>query len=178
MRRRTTPSAPVGALVAALVVAASSLVACGKQEFADRTAQVSVDGDVATFEVDSCGLDEQTLFVVGRSDGGRILQAVVGLEADLETGVPASSGLTVGLGIGGIEVGAFGAESWERQGRTGPPPGRITSARLRGSRIQLAGDAVALDAEGDPATTATTDAGEVHPFSLDARCDEQGDGAP
>lgn len=152
-----------------LVALAPLLAGCGKEEFRDRSAQVTVDGRAATFELDSCGLDEQTLFVVGRTDGGRVLQAVVGLEADLETGVPASSGLTVGLGVAGVEVGAFGTEAWERQGRTGAPPGRITSARLRGSRIQLAGDAVALDAEGAPAGSGE----DLHPFSLDARCDEQ-----
>lgn len=157
--------------MAATAVVLLLLAGCGKDDFPDRSARVTVDGDLATFQVDSCGLDEQTLFVVGRTDGGRILQAVIGLEDDLETGVPDSSGLTVGLGVGGIEVGAFGPEAWERQGRTGSPPGAITSARLRGSRIQLAGDAVALDAEGAPAGPGE----DLHPFSLDARCDEQDD---
>ena len=164
--RRPTSTPWVAAAALALV-----LVGCGKDEFPDRTARVTVDGDLATFQVDSCGLDEQTLFVVGRTDGGRILQAVVGVEDDRETGVPDSSGLTVGLGVGGVEVGAFGPEAWERQGRTGPPPGTITSARLRGSRIQLAGDAVALDADGSAAGSGD----DLHPFSLDARCDEQDD---
>ena len=54
-----------------------------------------------------------------------------------------SSGLT--FSDDGISLAAFGAESWSRRRAPGAPPGSITSARLRGSRIQISGDAVPVD---------------------------------
>lgn len=154
-------------VAAAVLVVSAVLAGCGRGEFEDRTARVDVGGRTTTYSLDACGLDGETLFVVGRSEGGRVLQAVVGLEADRETGVPDSTGLSVSEGD--VDLTAFGPEAWARRGEAGEPPGRVTSARLRGSRIQAAGRVVAVDADGVPAVSG--DGGTT--FSLDARCDEQ-----
>ena len=163
LRRPVRRGRTAGVLSASLL-AAALLAGCGRHEFADRTAQVDLDGRVTTFDLDDCGLDGSTVYVVGQSSGGGVLQAVLGVAADESTGVPRSSGLT--FGVEGQPWAAFGAESWTRRGESGPAPGTITSARLRGSRIQLAGEVVAVDDEDHP----TTPARRV-PFSLDARCD-------
>lgn len=152
----------LAAVLAGLILAAG----CGRNEFKDRTAKVTVDGRATSYQVDSCGLDGSTLFVVGRASSGDVLQAVVGLGADAKTGVIASTGLT--LTYEGADLAAFGAESWARRGQTGEPPGRITRSTLRGSRIQVAGRLAPVDADGSP-TAGGTDAD----FSLDARCDDQ-----
>lgn len=153
---------------AAVLSAVTALVlsGCGKDTFADKTAKVSVDGRTTTYDIDSCGLDGATAFILGRTTGGVVLQAVVGVEEDGTTGVPASSGLT--LVDDDLELAAFGAESWERRGEIGLPPGSVTSARIRGSRIQAAGRLVAVDEQGRP-LPASSDAGR--PFTFDARCD-------
>ena len=164
----------LGALVA-------GLVSCGGDDFEDRTARVTIDGRTSTFQVDSCGLDQQTVFVVGRTDGGATLQVVVGvtfpdaatndgLPADEaavpdEKAVPAATGITVD--VGGTVWEAFGAEAWTRRGKTGPAPGTITSARVRGARIQADGELVELDADQLPVVQAVPVS-----FTLDARCDE------
>jgi hypothetical protein len=156
--------------VAVLVVVVSAgLGGCGRDEFEDRTAVVTVGGSRQTYAIDACGLDDRTLFLVARADDGAIVQGVVGLERDLETGVPASTGITVDLDPTSEQtrVAAFGAESWERRGSVGPPPGSISSARLRGSRIQFAGEVVPVDAKDVPIP-----GGEAERFSVDARCDE------
>ncbi len=146
-----------------------SAAACTREPgFEDRTARVTVDGETTTFQVDGCGLDGTTVFVLGRTDDGDVLQAVVGVEADGATGVPASTGLTVTEAD--VPVAAFGAESWARRSEEGPPPGDITSARVQGARIQAAGDAQPLDINEQP-----TSADPV-PFSFDARCDQRDDG--
>lgn len=152
------------AFLVALVLASGVASGCSREPaFEDRTARVTVDGDTTTFEIDSCGKDGETVFVVGRTTDGAVLQAVVGVEDDGETGVPASTGLTV------TEVdrpvSAFGEEAWARQRETGAPPGEIRTARVRGARIQAAGEAQPVDVAGDP-----TSADPV-PFTLDARCD-------
>ena len=100
------------ALVLALVVGAAS--GCSREPaFEDRTARVALDGDTTTFQVDSCGRDGETVFVVGRTDDGAVLQAVVGVEDDGETGVPASTGLSVTEVD--LPVSAFGEEAWARR---------------------------------------------------------------
>jgi hypothetical protein len=159
---------PTARAVAAAVVAAAALgsAGCGREPaFEDRTARVTLDGETTTFEVDSCGRDGETVFVVGRTDEGAVLQAVVGVEDDGETGVPTSTGLTV------TEVdrpvSAFGEEAWARQGEEGAPPGEVRSARVRGARIQSAGDAQPVDVTGEP-----TSADPVA-FTFDARCDAE-----
>lgn len=147
----------------------AATVGCSREPaFEDRTARVTVDGETTTFQVDGCGLDGTTVFVLGRTDDGEVLQAVVGVEADGETGVPASTGLTVTQSD--PPVAAFGAEAWARRRQDGPAPGTITSARVKGARIQSAGEAQPTDIDEQPTSAA------VVPFSLDARCDERDDG--
>lgn len=160
------------ALAATLLAAAVGLVGCARGEFEDRTAVVQVGGQRDTYAVTSCGLDRQTVFLVARADGGAVLQAVVGLEDDDAAGIPASTGVTIDADLTSEEtrVAAFGAEAWARRGSTGPPPGTIGSARLRGSRIQVSGDAVPVDADDRPRPD-----GEPVAFSVDARCDEADD---
>lgn len=133
--------------------------------FEDRTAQLTLDGDTTRFTVDDCGKDGETVFLVGRSDDGAVLQAVVGVEDDGETGVVTSTGFT--LTELPEPVAAFGDESWARQGETGAAPGAVASARVRGARIQAAGDAQPVDVAGDPTS------GDPVPFRLDARCDAE-----
>ncbi|MGN6695411.1 MAG: hypothetical protein ACTHN0_14640, partial [Aquihabitans sp.] len=82
-------------LVALVAVLGAGLIGCSKNEFEDRTAVVRVGGAMQTYEVESCGLDEQTVFVVGRADDGAIVQGVMGLKKDDKTGIPASTGITV-----------------------------------------------------------------------------------
>ena len=159
----------VAAVAGSALLVASALAGCAKDEFEDRTAVVRVGGSSQTYQVDACGLDGETAFVVARADDGAIVQGVLGLEDDDATGIPASTGITVDLdpSSGATRVAAFGAEAWERRGSTGAPPGSIASARLRGSRIQFSGDVVPVDASDVPVPD-----GEAQPFSLDARCDE------
>lgn len=145
------------------------LAGCGREPgFEDRTARVIIDGDTTTYEVDGCGLDGQTVFVLGRADDGRVLQAVVGVETDGQTGVTASTGMSVTDGKD--PVSAFGAEAWARRGRDGEAPGAISSARVRGARIQASGRAQRTEPGGHP-----TAAGAVA-FTLDARCDQRDGG--
>jgi len=155
-------------LIAVLAVSAG-LAGCAKGEFEDRTAVVAIGGSSQTYQVESCGLDGETVFVVARADDGAVVQGVMGLEDDDKIGVPASTGITVDLDPSSEDtrVAAFGAESWERRGSTGEPPGSVTSARLRGSRIQFSGEVVPVDAEDVPVPNGTPQR-----FSLDARCDE------
>lgn len=152
-------------MVAVLVL---SSVGCSRKEFPDRTATVEVDGRTSRFDLASCGLDDTTVFVAGSSEDGDVLQAVVGVEEDdLETGLPAFTGVTVSDGPD--ERGAFGAGAWAARERPGDAPGSILGARIRGARIQVTGRLVALDEAGNP----TGDDGSGVPFSLDARCDER-----
>jgi hypothetical protein len=157
------------ALAALVVLVVTGAVGCAKDDFADRSAVVTIGGSRQTYDVESCGLDEQTVFVVARADDGAILQGVMGLEDDDKTGVPASTGVTVDLDPSSPDtrVAAFGAEAWERRGSTGSPPGSIASAKLRGSRIQFSGDVVPVDADDVPIPD-----GKAERFSVDARCDE------
>lgn len=159
-------------LLAVALLVVGSAAACGRGDFEDRTAVVELGGGRETYEVDACGLDEQTIFLVARSPGGAVVQAVVGLEDDDATGVVESTGLTIDLDPDSADtrVAAFGEEAWARRGRSGTPPGTIASARLRGSRIQLSGEVVDLDALDRPVAGR-----DPQPFSVDARCDLQDD---
>lgn len=150
-----------------------SLAGCGRNEFPDRTARVRVGPRLTTFQLESCGLDGATVFVVGRSAGGAVLQAVVGVADDRRTGVLGSTGLTVvdGPDEGAGAVAAFGAEAWGRRGEAGREPGRIASARVRGSRIQVSGDVEPVDGDDRPPASSTAETAATEPFSLDARCD-------
>ena len=149
-----------------------ALAGCSKSEFEDRTANIKVGGSQQQYEVESCGLDGRTVFVVARADDGAIVQGVMGLRKDDQTGIPASTGITIDLDPSSDEtrVAAFGAEAWERKGSSGKAPGSISSAKLRGSRIQFSGTAVPVDADDVPVPN-----GEPQTFSLDARCDDAED---
>lgn len=160
------PRRPLAALAVLLVAAG----ACGREPaFEDRTAEVTLDGRTTTFTIDTCGLDGRTAFVVGRSDDGDVVQAVVGVEDDGETGVPASTGISV-IADDGSAHAAFGAESWTRRGGEGDPPGAIDSARVRGARIQAEGRAEPVDGDDRPT------GGEAVDLVLDARCDADDEG--
>lgn len=149
-----------------LLVALVGGAACSREPaFADRTARVTVDGETTSYDIDGCGLDGTTVFVLGRTDEGEVLQAVVGVEPDGETGVPTSTGISVTDGA--VPVTAFGDEAWDRRGETGEAPGQITEARVRGARIQASGQAQPADVTGRPTSGAPV------PLSLDARCDER-----
>ncbi len=168
------------------MLGAGTTSGCGRSEFEDRTAQLTVGDVTSTLELDSCGLDGSTIFVVGRGPGNVVLQAVVGLADDGETGVAASTGLTVDGGrwvqespnsaVLADALGASGAESWERRGQSGRVPGSITSAVLRGARIQVAGRLEPLDASTGLPIAASVDQARPVPFRLDARCDETSSG--
>ena len=157
------------AILATAVVAVSGLVGCGTDEFADRSAVVKLGGSTVPYDVSACGLDGQTVFVVAEAPDGALLQGVMGLEEDDKTGIPESTGVTVDLdpATDDSRVAAFGPEAWERRGSTGPPPGSIASARLRGSRIQFSGTVVPVDADDQP-----VGGGDGQDFSVDARCDQ------
>ncbi len=151
-------------------VLVAGAVGCSREQFEDRTAVVTVDGDVVNFQVDSCGLDEDTLFVVGRSKRGEVLQAVVGLEGDGATGDPAATGFTVD--VGPDTYAAFGPRSWSRRSGRGEAPGSITEARLRGSRIQVTARAESVEAEGAPLAAPGPSVADVR-VEMDARCDQR-----
>lgn len=160
-------------LAISVAVPAAGLAGCAKSEFEDRTANIAVGGSSQTYRIDSCGLDGETVFLVARSDDGAIVQGVMGLEDDDRTGIPESTGLTVDLDADSEDtrVAAFGAEAWERRGSSGPPPGSISSAKLRGSRIQFSGTVVPVDADDAPVADGRSDS-----FSVDARCDAVDEG--
>lgn len=158
---------PTLLLPAVGIIVALVLASCGKDDFPDRQAIVEVDGRSTTFqlEVETCGLDGDTVFVLGHADGGAVLQAVVGVDPDDPTDAePAASGITVSDGP--IDLGAFGADAWKRRGEEGDAPGVVTDVAIRGARVQLEGEAVELDDTGQPSGTER----EAR-ISLDARCD-------
>lgn len=159
---------PLVAAPAAILLVAGSAGCAREPTFDDRTALVTVDGESTTFTVDGCGIDGTTVFVLGRADDGEVLQAVVGVEADGETGVPRSSGITTTEGE--RRLTAFGDEAWTRRGESGDAPGEITAARVRGARIQARGRAQPVAVDGTP-----TSADPV-PIVFDARCDERDEG--
>ena len=155
-------------LVAGLLVIT---IACGDQEFEDRTAKVTLGSRTITYEVDSCGLDGDTAFVVGATPGGSVVQAVIGVADEDGTGVPEATGLTIYED--NVTLGAFGSEAWSRRGESGIAPGEITDASVPGSRIRAGGTAIPLTDEGtlsDPGGTAEDQVGQVE-FTFDARCD-------
>lgn len=167
MRRRLADAPRTLARVALAVAVA--VAGCGREpSFPDRVARVTTDGRTIEFELDSCGLDGQTAFLVGRTESGATLQAVVGVEPDGETGVPDSTGITVQ--DFDTPLSAFGDEAWARRGETGPAPGSIETARIRGARIQASGRAAVVDGDEVP-----TGDGLVA-IGLDARCDADDEG--
>ncbi|HEU5151876.1 MAG TPA: hypothetical protein VFU19_15370 [Iamia sp.] len=153
--------------LAPALVLLGALAGCGREPaFPDRTARVTVGGRTTTFTVDACGLDGQTFRLAARSESGAVLQATVGVESDGETGVPRSTGFTL-FGWDTVDLAAFGDEAWARRGGEGEAPGEVETARIRGARIQAAGEAAVVDADEVP----TGD--QVLAVSLDARCDAE-----
>lgn len=175
----------LAAVIALAVVA--TVPGCSRKEFVDHTAKITVDGRTTTFTVDSCGLDRRTVFVVAHAPGGGVLQAVVGVRQDHKTGVTDRTGLTVTSSSGwtttapnegvirSVTLAAFGPGAWQLRKGTGRAPGQITSARVRGSRIQVAGSLVQLD-DQDQVVTPVTGEPRRYPFTLDARCDAKDQG--
>lgn len=145
------------------------LTGCGREEFPDRRALVDVDGRRVVYEFDegTCGLDEDTIFLLGRAEDGGVLQAVVGLDESGRAD-PGATGITVSDGAS--DLGAFGPRSWDLRGGPGDPPGEISDASLRGARIRIVGTMQRLDPSGTPMAD-----GEAVPVDLDARCDEADD---
>ncbi len=166
---RARAAVAASALVVAVAMA-GVLPGCSRDGFEDRTATVTVDDTTASFTLDACGLDDDTLFVVGRSDDGSILQAVITLDDDGETGQPEGTGATFDLDA--ESFAAFGERAWELREGTGPAPGRISWAHLRGARIRAAGEAAPVDDDGRALAGSGAD---LVPFELDARCDERDD---
>ena len=158
-------------VVVGIVVLGAALVGCGRDDFEDRTAVVTLGGGDQRFSVDACGRDGETVFVVARADDGAVAQVVLGLDP-ADAGVPSSSGITVDADPATTDtrVAAFGVASWDRRGGAGDPPGAIEAAALRGARIQLSGEVVPVDGEDRPVP-----GGASTRFSFDARCDEQDD---
>lgn len=168
--RSRTPVGRRAVLVAVSVLGVGLLAGCGGEDFPDHTAYVEIDGHRRTFALDpgTCGLDDDTAFVLGRSEGGAVLQAVVGVDPETGEGVPALTGITVSDGPG--DLAAFGEGAWRRREGSGDPPGTVERSGVRGSRIQLEGRAIPVDAEGRPVPSSSTRA-----IELDARCDEATD---
>lgn len=155
--------------VARFVVVAVALVAvgCTEDRFEDHTAVVVVDGVTTTFTLDTCGLDDTTVFVVGRSTGGAVLQVVMGVnEDDHEEAIPDLTGISVTDGEGDRQ--AFGPDAWLVRDESSPAPGRIDEARVRGARIQVEGAFETSAPSGTPGDTP----GSPTPFTFDARCDQ------
>lgn len=156
--RRLAPIALVALLAAS---------GCGREpSFPDRTARLTVGDRTTTMVVDACGLDGQTFRLAARAETGEVLQAVVGVESDGETGVPRSTGITV-FGFDQVDLSAFGDEAWARRGQPDAAPGTIETARIRGARIQASGEAAVVDADEEPIGD------QLLAFSLDARCDAE-----
>ncbi len=151
-------------LTLALVTALLASGCSREPAFEDRTARVTWGDRTVTFQVEACGLDGGTVYVVGRTDSGAVLQAVVGVEADGETGVPESTGITV-FDFDVTDVTAFGDEAWARRGETGEAPGEVETARVKGARIQASGTGVPTGDDGRAA------GGEAQALRFDARCD-------
>lgn len=152
-------------MVAIVVLAMVGLAATGCRQPPgppDDTAVVELDGARYRIQLDSCGRDGATVFLVGSGDGAA-LQAVVGLDAK-RRGLLASSAVTLDRPGGVPQVGAFGAESATRRGGIGRPPGRVERASLRRDRVRLEAEVEELG-DGQAATGR-----RVGTLTLDARC--------
>jgi hypothetical protein len=147
------------------------------------TALVTVDDRDLTIELESCGRDGGTVFVLGEGDGA-VLQLVLEVEGadepDLSDDDGEDGGVTVldgGVGFSlvfeeGEAIGAFGERAAEGAGVPGGPTGSIASARIDGSRIRVSGQADVLDAAnqgtGEPGGRVSIDANCPDPSDLQA----------
>src|SRR5699024_2898472 len=138
---------------------------------ADHTARVEIGGRKSPFTLESgtCGLDGDTVFVLGHSEGGEVLQAVVAIDPESREGIPDLTGVTVSDGPDDIE--AFGSGAWDLRGGAGGPPGSIERSSMRGSRIELEGTAVDPTSSGDAPSTGEEKGGEAG-LAGGARCAE------
>lgn len=163
--------ARVIAVAVSTVALLSASPGCSRTEFQDRTAEVTLGDTLITFDLEACGLDGTTVFLVGRGAGGSVLQMVMEVEDDGSSGVVDGTGLSVDRGSQFHE--AFGPAAWKARGESGPAPGSIAWARLRGSRIQAGGTLEAgVSATSSVPADALPDDTDV-PFTVDARCDLQ-----
>ena len=187
-KRRSRGAGWLGQRTAVLLggALAVALVGCGSDELADRTGRIELIGRTAELEIDSCGIDTDgpvvaddgvdasqraagTVFAVGRSQSGDVVQVVLELAEDSEEGaVLAATG--VSFDFDGSSFGAFGPAAWRAREGKGVAPGEITSARVRGSRIQVSGEVQRLQGEGDEVSSVVPNPMK---FSFDARCDAQ-----
>lgn len=144
------------------------MTGCGRDGFADRTAVITTGGRSTTYTVDSCGLDGDTVFLVGRAPDRSVVQAVIASEGEGEVVALEISGLT--FGTVDETWAAFGPDAWTRRQGPGSAPGGLDSGWVRGSRVQVDGTAERLDRH-DRVLERSDDAG----FTLEARCDELDD---
>lgn len=126
---------------------------------ADNTAEVSVDGaDESVFTLEACGVDEDTLLVLGRDEEDRVLQVAVGVVAEDDRFVAVDDEVGVSIDGDGSSVVSFTPRAWDKRGGAGDAPGSITSVELRGSRLSIS-----AQAESAPGTTVQVD--------IESRCD-------
>lgn len=133
-----------------------------------------------TVDLTSCGIDGDTIFLVGERDGV-VLQLVVGAEQVGEEevdgeivpvleGDPAATGVTVDFGGTGDILGAFGDVAYERaDGPDGQQPGEIGEVRLEGSHIVVTVRAQPVDETGVARVDTNV---EPTPITVDANCPE------
>lgn len=136
------------------LVAAALLAGCSTGDGLEPLqARVRTPDQQATVDIDGCGRDGDVI-VLGASSASVLVQLLLVLDGD--DVVLDASGLTVTLGDRGT-LGAGDAEVIEAEG----PSGTITSARVRGDRIDVVADARPITTGSDLAP------GEVE---LAARC--------
>jgi hypothetical protein len=158
------------------------------------TARVTVDDRALTMELQSCGRDGDTVFVLAEGDDA-VLQLVVEVEGDDEgdggegdggegdggegdderVERPAVRPDGVGFSLvfeDGEAIGAFGENTADRAGVAGGATGSIDTARIDGSRIRVEVETEVLDGSnrgtGEPGGRVTIDANCPDPAELEA----------
>jgi hypothetical protein len=186
--------AVVAIALAAIVVGSGCRTPGGP---AADTARVTVDDRTLTMELEDCGRDGETVFVLAEGDGA-VLQLVVEVEASTDgdgegdgegsggegdesegdgdaVERPAVRHDGVGLSLvfeNGDAIGAFGEETADRAGVRGGATGSVDSARLDGSRIRVGVETEVLDGSnrgtGERGGRVTVDANCPDPDDLEA----------
>lgn len=138
------------------------VAACGQDTVSDGTAEVVVDDAAIDFALQACGVDEATFVMAGMSAGGELIQVVVGVTPDGESGFVADID-EVGISIEYADhvYEAFTPLAWTLRGESDPAPGRVQEAAIRGSRLSL--DVVAEPADDSGAANVAV--------AVEARCD-------